>query len=121
MRELMLRAAGLPADSLWAHGDCEWAFSAFLEEWAVGFLLVLGGVGVDELHVAGAQDFETVVEVRAGSQRLGAETGARIVHLEKEQRLAGVIAYGSFDIGRVAASEDEKGKQREDAERTHKC
>ena len=36
--------------------------------------------------------------------------------LEEEQRLCGVIAYGSFDIGRVATSKEKKGKQCEDAE-----
>src|ERR1700685_3137562 len=75
-RRFQLRAGCLPVNSLWADGDGERAFSAFLEEWAVGFLLVLGFVGVDELHIARAQDLETIVEVRSGSQRLGAEAGA---------------------------------------------
>ena len=44
----------MPVNSLWADGDGERAFSAFFEEWAVGFLLVLGGIGVDELYIAGA-------------------------------------------------------------------
>jgi hypothetical protein len=98
-------------NSLWADGDGERAFSAFLEEWAVGFLLVLGIVGVDELHIARAQDLETIVEVRSGSQRLGAEAGAGVVNLDEEQWLGGVIAYGGFDVRGVASGEDEDGKQ----------
>jgi hypothetical protein len=107
-------------DTLWADGDGEWAFGAFLEKWAVGFLLMLVGVGVDEFHVAGAEDLETVVEIRAGSQRLGAEAGTGIVDFEKTKRLVGVIAYRSFDVGRMAAGEAEDGEKRENAERTHK-
>jgi len=114
-----LGAACLPVDALWADGDGEWALSAFLEEWAVGFLLMLVGVGVDELHIAGAEYLETVVEIRAGGQRLGAEAGTGIVNFEKTKRLVGVIAYGGFDVGRVAAGEAEDGEKREGAERTH--
>jgi hypothetical protein len=100
-----------PVDSLWANGDCEGAFSAFLEEWTVRFLLMLGGIGVDELYTAGTQDLETIVKVCAGGQRLGTEAGARVVDLEEEQRLCGVIAYGSFDVRGVAPVEEEDGKQ----------
>ena len=110
----------MPVNSLWADGDRERAFSAFLEEGAVGFLLVLGGVGVDELHIARAQDLETIVVVRTGGQGLRTEAGAWVVHLDQEQRLGRVIAYGGFDVRGVASSEEEGGKQQEDAERTHK-
>ncbi len=80
--------AGLPVDAFGGDGDGEGAFGAFFEEWAVGFLLVLGGVGVDELHVAGAEDLEAVVEVCAGGEGLGAEAGAGVVDFE-EARWAG--------------------------------
>ncbi len=107
-------------NSLGADGDGERTFSAFLEEWAIGFLLVLGSIGVDELHIAGAQDLETIVEVRAGGQGLRTEAGAWVVDFEEEQRLGGVVAYGGFYVGGVAAGDDENGQQCEDAERTHK-
>jgi hypothetical protein len=113
---VQLWAAGLPAHSLWPNGDREWAFSAFLEEGPIGFLLMLIGVCIDELHIAGAKNLETVMEIRTRSQRLGTKTGAGVINLKKEQWLGGVIAYGSFDIGRVATSKEKKGKQCEDAE-----
>jgi len=91
-------------NSFWADGDSKWALRAFFEEGPVGFLRVLVGVGIDELHIARAKNLEPVMEVPTWGQRLGAETGAWIINLEKEQWLAGVIAYSGFDIGRVAAT-----------------
>ena len=103
--------AGLPVDPFGRDGDGDGAFGAFLEEGAVGFLLVLGGIGVDELHVAGTQDLETVVEVCARGQGLRTEAGAGVVDLDEKQWLGGVIAYGGFDVRGVASSEEEDGKQ----------
>ena len=101
----------MPVNSLWADGDGERAFSAFFEEGAVGFLLVLGGIGVDELYIARAQDLKTIVEVCARGQGLRTEAGAGVVNLDEEQWLGGVIAYGGFDVRGVASSEEEDGKQ----------
>ena len=43
----------------------------------------MGDVGVGELHGAGAEDFEVVVEVSAGSEVLGTEAGAGIVDFDE--------------------------------------
>jgi hypothetical protein len=110
-RRFQLGPGCLPVDSLWTDGDRKGAFSAFLEEWTVRFLLVLRGVGVDELYIPGTQDLETIVKVRAGGQRLGTEAGAGVVDLEEEQWLCRVIAYGGFDVMGVASVEEEGGKQ----------
>ena len=107
-------------DSLWADCNCERTFGALLEKWAVGFLRALGGVGVGEFHIAGAEDLKAVVEVGSRSERLGAEAGAGVVDFDKEQRLGGVIAYSGFNVRGVAAANDEDRQQSEDAERTHK-
>jgi hypothetical protein len=119
-RGFHLRACCLPVDTLRTDCDRERAFRAFLEEGAVRFLLMLVGVSVEELHVAGAKDFETVMKVCAGCQSLGSETGTGIVNLEKTKRLVGVIAYSGFDVVRVAAGEAKEREKREDAKRTHK-
>jgi hypothetical protein len=111
--------AGLPVDAFGGDSDGDGAFGSFFEERAVGFLLVLGGVGVDELHVAGAEDLEAVVEVRAGSKGLSSEAGAGVVDLEEEDWFGGTVAYGGFDVGRVAAGCYEDWKERENAEMTH--
>ncbi len=55
------------------------AFGAFFEEWAGGGVFFLCAVGVGELHWAGAQDLEAVVEVGGWGEGLGAEGGAGVV------------------------------------------
>ena len=62
-------------------------------------------VGVDELHVAGAEDLEAVVEVGAGGEGLGSEAGAGVVDLEELDGLGGAVADGGGDVGGVAAGE----------------
>jgi hypothetical protein len=111
--------AGLPADAVGGDGDGDWAFGSFFEEWTLGFLFMLGSVGIDELHVAGTEDFEAVVEVRAGSERLGSETGAGVVDFEQAHGLRGAVAYGGFDVGGVAAGDDQDREERKNAEMTH--
>jgi hypothetical protein len=76
--------AGLPVNSVGSDGDGEWTVGTFFEERAVGFLLVLDGIGVKELHIAGAKDFEAIVKVRSGCQGLGSEAGAWVIDFNQE-------------------------------------
>jgi len=94
---------GLPGDAGVGEGDGERAFGALFEEWAVGLVILMGAVGVEELHTAGAEYFETVVEVCAGGEILSAEAGAGVVDFEEFDGLSGVIADGRGDVGGVAA------------------
>ena len=94
-------------------GDGNGAFGAFLEEWTLGFLIMVGAVGVGEFHIAGTKDLESIMKVGSGGEGLGAEAGAGIVDFDKEQRLAGVIAYGGLDVGRVTACDREKRGKKE--------
>src|ERR1700704_1825675 len=94
---------GLPVDAVWGDRDLEGAFVALFEEGAVGFFVVEGCGGVGELHGAGAEDLEAVVEVCAGGETLGAEAGAGIVDFEEVDGLARVVAYCRGDVGGVAA------------------
>src|SRR5579871_4523292 len=110
---------GVPMDSVGGDGDGDWAFGSFFEEGALGFLLVLGSVGIDELHVARAEDFEAIVEFRAGSERLGSEAGTGVVDFEQAHGLRGAVAYGGFDVGGVAAGDDQDREERKNAEMTH--
>jgi len=66
---------GLPGHVARRDHDGETAFGAFLKGGAVGFVVVVGAVGVEELGGALAEDLETVVKVGAGSEVLCAEAG----------------------------------------------
>jgi hypothetical protein len=88
--------------------DDEAAFGAFFEGRAVGFVVVVGAVGVEELGGAFAEDLETVVEDGAGGEVLSAEAGAGVVDFEEFDRLRGVVADGGFDVGGAAAGYCEK-------------
>ena len=80
---------------------------------------MLGGVGVDKLHVARAEDLEAVVEVCAGSEGLGSEAGAGVVDFEEAHGLGGAVAYRGFDVGGVAAGDDQDREKGKNAELTH--
>jgi hypothetical protein len=110
----------LPGDACVGDDDGEGAFGALFEEGPVGFVVVMGAVGVEELHVAGAEDLEAVVEVGSGGEVLGAEAGAGVVDFEEFDGLGGVVADGGGDVGGVAAGCcDEGGEEREGGDRTH--
>jgi hypothetical protein len=85
------------------------AFGTFFEGWAVGFVVVVGAVGVEELGGAFAEDLETVVKVGAGSEVLCAEAGAGVVDFDEFDGLGGVVADGGLDVGGAAAGCGEKG------------
>jgi|ERR1700733_7306717 len=68
-------------------------------------------VGVEELGAAFAEDLETVVEVRTGSEILGAEAGAGVVDFEQLDGLRGVVADGGLDVRGAAAG----GRENDDA------
>ena len=91
--------------------DRERTFGAFFEEWAFGFMVLMGVVGELELHVSRADDLEAVVEIGAGSKVLGAEACARVVHFEECDGLGGVVAYGRCYVGRVAAGGAQQSKE----------
>src|SRR6266700_8366329 len=111
---------GLPAGAFGGDGDGDFAFGTLFEEGALGFLFVVGAVGVGELHVAGAEDLEAVVEVCAGGEALGAEAGAGVVDFEEFDGPAGAVADGGDDVGGVAADGcDEGGEECEGGDRTH--
>jgi hypothetical protein len=110
---------GLPVDTFGRDGDGDWAFGAFLEEWAVGFLLVLGGISVDELHIAGTKNLESIVKVCAGSEGLSAEASAGVVDLEEAHGLRGPVAYGRFHVRGVATRDDKNREKSKNAEMTH--
>ena len=71
--------------------------------------LVVRVVGVEELGPAFAEDLETVVEVGAGCEVLGAEAGAGVVDLEEFDGLAGAVADGRGDVRGVAAGRCDEG------------
>jgi hypothetical protein len=101
-------------------GDVDGAVGLLVEVGTFRLVIVVSLVGIDEVQVACAEDFELVVEVCSGSEYLGTEAGARIVDFEQEQRLAGVVADSCQNVGRVASGEGEKaGEEGKDAERTH--
>jgi hypothetical protein len=110
----------LPGDSGVCDDDGEWAFGAFFQEGTVGFVVLVGAVGVEELHAAGAEDLEAIVEVGARGEVLGAEAGAGVVDFEEFDGLAGAVAYGGGDVGGVAAGCcNEGGEEREGGDRMH--
>ena len=83
-------------------------------------MLVVRAVGVEELHGAGTEDLEAVVEVCARSQVLGAEAGAGIVDLDELDGLSGVVGDRRFDVRGVAAEGRKKnGTERECGQETH--
>ena len=89
----------MPGDAGVGDDDGEGALGAFFEEGSVGFVIVVGAVGVEEFHVARSDDFEAVVEVGSRSKRFGAEAGAGIVDFERCNGLGGVIADRGGDVG----------------------
>ena len=70
-------------------------------------MVFAGDVGVGELHGTGAEDFEAVVEVCSGGEVLDAEAGAGVVDFDEGDGVGGAVADGGFDVGGVAAGEDD--------------
>ena len=99
----------MPGDSGVGDEDGKRAFGAFFQEGTIGFVVLVGAVGVEELHAAGAEDLEAVVEVGAGGEVLGAEAGAGVVDLEEFDGLAGLVADRGGDVGGVAAVSCDEG------------
>src|ERR1700722_10809858 len=83
---------GLPGDAGVGDDDGQGALGAFFEEEPVGFVVLVSAVGVEEFHVAGAEDLEAVVEVGSWSEVFGAEAGARVVDFEESDWLGSVVA-----------------------------
>jgi hypothetical protein len=110
---------GLPGDAGVRDDDGKRALGAFFEEGPVGFVVVVGAVGVEKLHVAGADDFEAVVEVCAGGEGLSSEAGAGVVDFEEFDGLAGSVADGGGDVRGLAAGCGDKAKCDDDGEKTH--
>ena len=94
-------------DAVGGNGDEKGAFGAFGEGWASRFLVVLGGVGIGDLHLAGAEDLEPVVEVRSRCNALGAEAGAGVFNLNDAERCRGAVRDGGFNVCGMATG---KGK-----------
>jgi hypothetical protein len=113
--------ASEPFDAVRGDGDPEGAFVSFVEGRATEGVVMVGVVGVENLHIATAENLESIVEVRAGSEVLGAEAGAGIVDFEELDGLRGVVAHGSSDIGGVAAGGGgEKAAERKGKDGAHK-
>ena len=103
--------AGLPVDAIGVDGDVDGPVGLFVEVRAFGLVFVVGLVGVGEVHVAGAEHLEAVVEVCSGREHLSAEAGAGIINFEQQNRLAGVVADGRQHVGRVTSGEGERGRR----------
>ena len=67
------RRRRFPVDAVVGDGNGERPFSAFMQCGAGGLLFVLGDVGPGDLHLAGTENLEPVVEVGSGSDGLDAE------------------------------------------------
>ncbi len=80
---------------------------------------VVGAVGVEELHGAGAEDLEAVVEVGAGGEGLGAEAGAGIVDFEEFDGVGGAVADRGYDVWGVAAGGGDEGEDCEKRDAAH--
>lgn len=96
-----------PADTVGSDGDDEGSFVAFLQGRAGDVVLLVGGVGVDELEVAGAEHLKAVGVGLAGVEGLGAEAGARVVDFDEADWLRAEITDRGVDIVRVAAGQRE--------------
>ena len=94
---------GLPFDVARCNNDVEGTFCAFFQRRAGEGVLVVVAVGVDEFGGAGAEDLETVVEVGAGREGLGAEAGAGVVDLDEGDGLGGVVGDDRLNVRGVAA------------------
>ena len=92
----------MPGDAGVGDDDGKRAFGAFFQQGAVGLVILVGAVGVEEFHVAGAEDLEAVVEIGSGSEVLSAEAGAGVVDFEEFDGPAGAIADGGRDVRGVA-------------------
>src|ERR1039458_6504131 len=84
-------------------GDGELAVVAVAEGWAGAFVVVVGCVGPEDGGSAAADDLEPIVEVLAGSERLGAEAGGRVVELDERERRRSVVRNSGGDGCGVAA------------------
>ncbi len=83
MKLLVARSVVLPVRAIGCDGDDDRAFRSFVEEGAFGFQLIPLRVGVDELHLALSENFEAVVEVSSGCQRLGSKAGAGVIDFDE--------------------------------------
>jgi hypothetical protein len=60
------------------------------------------------------------VKVGSGSESLGSEAGAGVIHLDEREALLGLVRDGGFDVRGMTAGKQKHGKQRERAEgKTH--
>jgi hypothetical protein len=109
---------GLPGDSAVSDDDGEGAFGTFFEERAVGFVVLVEAVGVEELQIAGAENLEAVVEVCAGGEVLRAKAGAGVIDFDELDGVGSAVADRRSDVGGVAAGRcDEAGEECEAHER----
>src|SRR5258707_14599177 len=82
-------------------------------------MVLVGAVGVEKLHAAGAEDLEAVVEVGAGGKVLGAEAGAGVVDFEEFDGPAGAVADCGGDVRGMAAGCCEEGGEGDSGDGTH--
>jgi len=81
---------------------------------------VVGAIGVEELHVAGAEDFEAIVEVGSRGEGLRAEAGAWVVDFEELDGLRGAVADCCGNVRGVAAcGGNEAGEKCESGDAAH--
>lgn len=80
---------------------------------------MVGGVGVDELEGTGAEDLEAVVEVLRGCEGLGAKAGGGVIKLDQGDGVGGLVDEVGFDVGGVAAGEQESRDTDKDWGMTH--
>jgi hypothetical protein len=113
--------ASEPFNTVGGDGDVEGTFVAFLEGRTAEGVILVGVVGIEDFHVAAAENLESVVEVCTGGEVLGAEAGAGIVDLEEFDGLRGVIADRSGDVrGMTASGGGKKAAERECEDGAHR-
>lgn len=101
-------------DAVGRDDDVDGAVSFFVEVRAFRFVVVVGLVGVGEVHVTGAKYLELVMEIRSGGEYLCTKTGAGIINFEQQDGLAGVIADRGEDVVRMAAADSDDEKEAEE-------
>ena len=93
-------------------GDGEFAVVAVAEGRAGVFVVLVGCIGPEDGGSAATDDLEPIVEVLAGSERLGTEAGGRVVQLDERERRRSVVRNGGGDGCGMAADEGEGSSQR---------
>lgn len=104
-------------------GDVNRPVSLFIKIRPVRFVVVVGLVGIGEMHLSRAKDFEPVVKICAGSKALSTEARAGVVHFEQKDCLVRAIADGRLDMRGVAPGQSQKtgenGQYGQYIEQTH--